>query len=345
MSQRETLQQHLDRWAGPDLLRQAVARTIAALAGAIVDISAMVAEGPLGGELGADIGGSGGGDTQKHLDAVTHRVFGEALAQAPVAVVGSEEDREPVILDAGAPLAVVIDPLDGSSNIDTNVPVGTIFGILPAAEPLAASVLRPGHDLLAAAFAIYGVHTALVLTLREGTHVFTLDRTRGQFLLTRAAVQIPPAQREYAINASNYRHWDEAIRTYVDDCIAGVSGPRAGNFNMRWIASLVAEAYRILGRGGIFLYPGDRRPGYEEGRLRLVYEANPMALLIEQAGGSATTGLFRILDLQPRDLHQRTPLVFGSADKVARVAGHYAGPPSTSERSPLFGRRGLFYHP
>jgi fructose-1,6-bisphosphatase I len=183
-----------------------------------------------------------------------------------------------------------------------------------------------------------------VLTLGEGTHIFTLDRSARLFRLSRRGVRIPEARREYAINASNYRHWDQAIRTYVDDCIAGNEGPRGGNFNMRWIASLVAETFRILGRGGIFLYPNDRRPGYEEGRLRLVYEANPIAMIVEQAGGGATSGETRILDTEPRGLHQRTPLVFGSADKVTRVARHYTWPLSTSERSPLFTERGLFHY-
>jgi fructose-1,6-bisphosphatase I len=242
---------------------------------------------------------------------------------------------------------VALDPLDGSSNIDTDLPVGTIFSILPMPAgngAPGAALLQPGTRQLAAGFVIYGPQTCLVLTLGQGTHILTLERRTSRFVLTHAAVRIPQRRREYAINASNYRHWDAAIRTYVDDCIAGAEGPRGENFNMRWIASLVAEAFRILVRGGIFLYPADRRPGYEHGRLRLVYEAQPIALVIEQAGGAASDGFERILDLTPRQLHQRTPLIFGSSDKVARVERYHAGPPSSSERSPLFVRRGLFFH-
>jgi fructose-1,6-bisphosphatase I len=206
-----------------------------------------------------------------------------------------------------------------------------------------AAFLRPGTAQLAAGFVVYGPQTALVLTLRAGTHVFTLDRRTNTFVLTRADVRIPAGRREYAINASNYRHWDEPVRAYVDDCIAGADGPRGTDFNMRWIASLVAEAFRILARGGIFLYPSDARPGYERGWLRLVYEANPLALVVEEAGGAATDGENRILEISPTALHQRVPLVFGCRHKVERVAEYYAGRlPSPGERSPLFGRRGLF---
>lgn len=285
------------------------------------------------------------------LGARANEVFIEAMKSAPVAIVASEKAETTLVLDRGAPLAVTFDPLDGSSNVDTNVSVGTIFGLLPAAGPRAngstldAAILQPGSAQLAAGFAIYGPQTCLVLTFGSGTHIFTLDRRISRFVLVTANVQIPEAQAEYAINASNYRHWDEAVRTYVDDLISGADGPRGKDFNMRWIASLVAEAFRILRRGGVFLYPADRRPGYESGRLRLVFEANPLAMVMEQAGGAATDGLNRILDLTPSTLMQRVPLVFGSRDKVARVSRHHATPPSTSERSPLFARRGFFYHP
>ncbi len=202
--------------------------------------------------------------------------------------------------------------------------------------------MQPGTAQLAAGFIIYGPQTAFALTVGDGTRIFTLDRGTRQFILTRPAVQIPEGRREYAINASNYRHWNAAVREYVDDLVAGESGPRGQNFNMRWIASLVAEAYRVLVRGGIFLYPRDSRPDYRAGRLRLVYEAFPIAFLVEQAGGAATDGERRILDLIPESLHCRTPLIFGSADKVARVTRYHAAPPSIVGESPLFAKRGLF---
>ncbi len=246
----------------------------------------------------------------------------------------------------GAPLAVAMDPLDGSSNIDANVSIGTIFSLLPRATAgngaSEAAVLQAGTNQLAAGMVVYGPQTALVLTLGQGTHIFTLERTTSTFVLTRADVRIPVGTREYAINASNYRHWEEPVRAYIDDCIAGAEGPRGENFNMRWIASLVAEAYRIFARGGIFLYPRDARRGYRSGRLRLVYEANPIAFLVEQADGAASDGERRILGIHPRELHERVPLVFGARDKVERVARYHANPHSIGERSPLFARRGLF---
>jgi len=241
-------------------------------------------------------------------------------------------------LNAGAPLLVAIDPLDGSSNIDTNVSVGTIFSILPNTD----SFLQPGDRQLAAGYAIYGPQTALVLTTGEGTHVFTLDRASGQFRLTAEHVRVPRKTREFAISAANHRHWDEPIRIYVDDCLAGTEGPRGEDFNMRWIASMVAEAHRVLARGGVYMYPGDLREGYQRGRLRLLYEANPVAWLIEQAGGAASTGTCRILEIMPEGIHQRVPLIFGSRDEVERLDRYHRDPYPLGERSPLFGRRGLF---
>jgi fructose-1,6-bisphosphatase I len=331
----------------PAMLAREVAATVRQIARAAIELSDIIADGALAGAPGAAVGAAMHGDQPKALDLRANALLVDALRAAPVAALGSEESEEVLVLRPGAPLAVALDPLDGSSNIDTGLPVGTIFSILPmpagGAAP-GAALLQPGTCQLAAGFVIYGPQTCLVLTLGQGTHILTLERRTSRFVLTHAAVRIPQRRREYAINASNYRHWDAAIRTYVDDCIAGAEGPRGENFNMRWIASLVAEAFRILVRGGIFLYPADRRPGYEHGRLRLVYEAQPIALVIEQAGGAASDGFERILDLTPRQLHQRTPLIFGSSDKVARVERYHAGPPSSSERSPLFVRRGLFFH-
>jgi len=265
------------------------------------------------------------------------------LKSASVAVVTSEELPEPLINNPNDSLIVALDPLDGSSNIDTNVSLGTIFSVLQGNGGTALTdILLPGTQQRAAGYVIYGPQTALVMTLGVGTHIFTLDPKSGDYRLTTENVQITPTTKEFAINASNFRHWDEHVRGYVDDCLSGEGGPRAANFNMRWIASLVAECHRILSRGGVFLYPGDNREGYARGRLRLTYEANPIAWLIEQAGGAASTGTERILDIQPTDIHQRVPLIFGSRDEVARIDGYYANLHPLASRSPLFGQRGLF---
>jgi fructose-1,6-bisphosphatase I len=342
-----SLQDHLEGWAGSDPGRVDAAAAVAAVAAAAARLAALIARGPLAGEQAAVVGGNADGYAQGALDVQADAMFAEALAATPAAALASEGREAPVALAPGGRVAVAVDPLDGSSNIDTNLTVGTIFSVLPAAGAgeggPAAAFARPGSAQLAAGFVVYGPHTSLVLTLRQGAHVFTLDREAGTFVLTRPDVRIPRARREYAIDASNYRHWEEPVRAYVDDCVAGADGPRGGDFNMRWNASLVAEAYRILVRGGIFLDPRDARPGHEQGRLRLVHEANPLALVVEEAGGAATDGLRRILDLEPGALHQRVPLVFGSADKVERVARYHDGSlGATGERSPLFGRRGLF---
>ncbi len=336
-----SLETALERWSGHDPLRAAAAKAISAIAQATIDLETDIAKGVLGSSM-AD--GNGDNDRQTSLDTIADHMLTAALSSAPVAVIGSQQRHEPTILDHDAPIVVTIDPLDGSSNVDTNISVGTIFSVLPAIDDVRSSLLQPGHCQLAAGFVIYGPKTCLVLTLGDGTDIYTLDRVDRGFLRTRSAVQIPPQSNEYAINASNYRHWDAPIRTYIDDNVAGIDGPTGVNFNMRWIASLVAEAYRILVRGGIFLYPGDRREGFEKGRLRLVYEANPLAMIIEQAGGLATDGEDRILDIEPISLHQPVPLVFGSANKVDRVKAFHNGTLPIGERSPLFGRRGLFRH-
>lgn len=310
-----------------------------ALSEAGIALSGLIAAGPLAGALAALRGHHEDGDSQKELDVRADALVAEALAAAPVALLGSEEAEAPVPLNPAGTLAVAVDPLDGSSNIDTNISVGTIFSILPYTGPDA--LLQPGHCQLAAGFLVYGPQVTLVLTLGAGTHLFVLDRATGRFLCTGTPARIPAETAEYAINGSNTRHWDHAVRDYVEDCQAGTEGPRAKDFNTRWIASMVAEAYRILVRGGVYLYPGDARKGYGQGRLRLVYEANPVALLMEQAFGAATDGLHPILDLQPVHLHQRVPLVFGSRGEVERIARYHANPSALPERSPLFGRRGL----
>jgi fructose-1,6-bisphosphatase I len=314
-----TLREHLSGWSGQDALRLAVADTISHLADAGTEMARIIAQGPLAGEMAAQRGAHGSGDTQKELDLVTNTIVTDALKKSPVAWLGSEEEDEAQALNTGAPLAVNVDPLDGSSNIDTNVSIGTIFSILPAAGP--SPLLQPGRNQLAAGYIIYGPQTALVLTLGEGTHIFWLAAGTNDFLLARRNIQIPSVTREYAINASNFRYWDDAMKAYITACLLGSEGPRKADFNMRWIGSLVADTFRILTRGGIFLYPGDGRKGYMKGRLRLLYEASPIAMIVEQAGGACITGPERVLDIAPSSLHQRVPLIFGSKSEVEE-AGH-----------------------
>lgn len=336
-----TLQDHLAEWAGEDAQRRAVADTVTNLAKAGVEVARIVALGPLAGDMASKRADHAeGDDIQKELDFLANKIVSDALKASPVAWMGSEEDEAAIPLNEGAPLVVNIDPLDGSSNIDTNVTIGTIFSILPA-KPV-SSLLQPGRNQLAAGYIIYGPQTGLVLTVGQGTHKFWLDPRNGEFLLVKANVQVPAVTREYAINSSNLRHWDDSIKAYVVDCKLGVDGPRKANFNMRWIGSLVADAFRILVRGGIYIYPADGRKGYTSGRLRLMYEANPIAMIMEQAGGACTTGTQRMMDIEPLSLHQRVPLVFGSKNEVEEVAHYYRDPHTLGERSPLFSQRGLF---
>ena len=338
------LEQYLDAFACREA-EAGLAQIILALAAVSLILRDLVATGPLIGDLAKVRREDEAGDPQKELDVRANELILEALAGTPVAVVASEEMDVPAVNDWRAPFAVAIDPIDGSSNIDTNAPVGTIFSILPAGPHVeqdpCAPFLQSGPPL-AAGFFIYGPQTALVLTLGRGTQIFTFDLARCQFIMTTQHVWIPTRTREYAINASNYRHWDEAVRLYIDDCLDGTTGTRGVDFNTRWIASLVAEAFRILMRGGIYLYPGDARPGYAQGRLRLVYEATPIAWIVEQAGGAATDGVRRILDLAPRILHERVPLVFGSIEEVELLTRYHTHPDSHGVRSPLFGQRSLF---
>ncbi|MFP1632947.1 class 1 fructose-bisphosphatase [Zhengella sp. ZM62] len=325
----------------------AIAGVIMGLAAKAVAVRKLTKQGALIRGFAASRGETNaGGDTQKDLDVIADGMFLEAARNEAIALYGSEENNFPILLDPDKPLALAIDPLDGSSNIETNVSIGTIFSILPVqGDPRVApeaSFLQSGRNQLAAGFFIYGPQLALALTVGSGTRIFVHSPKLGDFVEAYDAVSIPGKTGEFAINASNYRHWEDPVRLWVDDCLAGTDGPRERDFNMRWIASLVAETYRILVRGGVFLYPGDRRKGYSAGRLRLVYEANPIAFLVEQAGGKATDTVNRILDLVPVTLHQRTPLVFGSGDEVERIARYHVDPAMISDRSPLFGKRGLF---
>jgi fructose-1,6-bisphosphatase I len=327
--------------------RADVAAVIRKLAQAAISVRSVIDEGALG-ATGARQTQSrnSAGDVQHELDVHADELFLSAMHKAPVALYATEELEHAVRLNPEMRLAVAIDPLDGSSNINANVSIGSIFSILPVLDdPLAdpvATFLQPGANQLAAGFFIYGPQLALVLTCGDGVRIYIHSARQGAFVLVQAEAAIPCKASEIAINVSNYRHWDEPVRQYIDDCLKGAAGPREKDYNMRWIASLVAECYRIMVRGGIFLYPGDARHGYVNGRLRLVYEANPIAFLVEQAGGAATDGDTRILDLLAPSLHARTPLIFGAADEVARIGRYCTEAAAIGERAPLFGSRGLF---
>lgn len=280
------------------------------------------------------------GDGQKALDVIADDAFRDGLTGSAMRFYASEEQDDALELNPGGDLGLAIDPLDGSSNIGVNVSIGTIFALFPARETAEATFLRPARDLVGAGYVIYGPQCCLVVSLGQGVQKYLLDPDTGRFHLAEAAIRIGEKSWEFAINASNYRHWRRPIRAYVDDCVAGTEGPRTRDFNMRWIASLVAETHRILTRGGVFLYPADNRKGYERGRLRHLYECAPIAFLMEQAGGAATDGMDAILDRIPASLHERTPFVFGCAVNVARVAAYHDLP--DAETAALFGSRGLF---
>lgn len=322
----------------------ATVAVIEALAGAATELSRMIAAGPLVGITGRAGGVNPDGDTQKDIDIAADRLMCAALRSAPVAAVLSEEAELPQELDRNAPLCVAIDPLDGSANLENNISVGTIFSIRPRGRDIISTFFEPGTAQISAGFFIYGPQTVLVLALDGRVDFFILDPAEGCFVLVRRGVRITPDTPEYAINASNRRHWSGAVRTYIDECIAGANGEHGKNFNMRWIGSLVAEAYRILVRGGFFLYPADARPGYREGRLRLLYEAHPIALIMEMAGGAASSGRARILELSARTLHQHVPLIMGSPRAVRDIDFVHQGvePLFESGDAPLFARRGLF---
>lgn len=270
------------------------------------------------------------GEVQKHLDILSNDLFIDALKNSGyVTGLASEEVEGFLAADPElyGPYLVAYDPLDGSSNIDVNISVGSIFSILPAPEHggelKMEDFLQPGNRQIAAGFTIYGPSTLMVLTLGYGTQVFTLDKDIGEYILTEERVTIPEDTNEFAINASNMRFWEPPMKRYVDDCLAGKDGPRGKNFNMRWVASMVAEVFRIMTRGGIFMYPRDRKDPSKPGRLRLMYEANPMSFIAEQAGGAGWTESQRIMDIQPEEFHQRVPVILGSKNEVAEVLNYH----------------------
>ncbi|MFI5446855.1 class 1 fructose-bisphosphatase [Polaromonas sp. UC242_47] len=337
MSQKISLTRYLveqQRQAGhipPELrlLLEIVAR-------ACKSISQAVNKGALGGVLGTAGSENVQGEVQKKLDIIANEVLIEANEWGGhLAAMASEEMDSIYLVPNRYPQGeylLLFDPLDGSSNIDVNVSIGTIFSVLKKPEGSAAveekDFLQAGNKQVAAGYCVYGPQTTLVLTVGDGVAMFTLDREQGSFVLTEENVQIPVDTKEFAINMSNMRHWDEPVKRYIDECLQGKEGPRGKDFNMRWIASMVADVHRILTRGGVFMYPWDKREPEKAGKLRLMYEANPMSWLIEQAGGAATNGKQRILDLQPAKLHERVSVILGSKNEVERVTAYHAGKPA-----------------
>jgi len=322
-------------------------------------IARAVAMGELGGLYGEHAGEAGGainvqGETQKKLDVLSNELFIRMNEWGGhLAGMASEEMTDPYQIPANHPRGkymLVFDPLDGSSNIDVNVSVGSIFSVLRAPQDAIDSgrdltekdFLQTGATQVAAGYALYGPTTMLVLTVGNGVVAFTLDPDLGEFMLTHSALKVPEDTQEFAINASNSRFWEPPIKRYVDECLAGKSGPRAKDFNMRWIASMVAEAHRILMRGGVFMYPRDNKDPSKAGRLRLLYEANPIGMIMEQAGGRASTGREPMLSVSPSGLHQRIGLVFGSKNEVERIERYHSEPTSREIDNPLFAERTLF---
>ncbi len=303
---------------------------IEVVARACKGISQAVNKGALGGVLGSAGSENVQGEMQKKLDIIANEVLIEANEWGGhLAGMASEEMDGIYVVPNRYPQGeylLLFDPLDGSSNIDVNVTIGTIFSVLKKPEGPGVSeqdFLQPGNRQVAAGYCLYGPQTTLVLTVGDGVAMFTLDREQGSFVLVQEHMRIPEDTREFAINMSNMRHWAAPVTRYVQECLAGQDGPRGKDFNMRWIASMVADVHRILTRGGIFLYPWDQREPDKPGKLRLMYEANPMGWLVEQAGGAATNGRQRILDVQPAKLHERVSVILGSRNEVERVTGYH----------------------
>ena len=306
------------------LLLEVVAR-------ACKSISHAVNKGALGGVLGSAHTENIQGEVQKKLDIIANDVLIEANEWGGhLAAMASEEMDDIYSVPNRYPQGeylLLFDPLDGSSNIDVNVSIGTIFSVLKktSSSMLVSKedFLQQGSQQVAAGYCVYGPQTTLVLTVGDGVAMFTLDSEQGSFILTQDHVQIPLETQEFAINMSNMRHWDKPVKQYIDECLLGKEGPRAKDFNMRWIASMVADVHRILTRGGVFMYPWDKREPLKPGKLRLMYEANPMSWIVEQAGGASTNGKMRILDIKPKELHERVSVILGSKTEVERITNYH----------------------
>lgn len=310
----------LAQWLAAQSVDAKLASVVASMAAASAEIAGVLRMAPVAGQVGLVGHTNVQGEEQKALDVISNDVVLKHLRENPdVSILVSEELEEPVELGTDGAYMIATDPLDGSSNLDVNVTVGTIFAVLNAADGL----LQKGRAQLAAGYAAYGPATSLVLTFGQSVAVFTLD-SAGAWILTTDNPRVPEASGEFAINTARERFWDAATKGYVAENVAGEHGAAGKRYNMRWVGSMVADIHRILMRGGIFLYPLDSETVSKGGRLRLLYEANPMAMLVEAAGGDATTGREKILDLQPTAIHQRVPVILGSADEVKRVEDWYA---------------------
>ena len=316
-------------------------------------IATLIGKGALSGAYGYSDAVNVQGETQTKLDVLANDIFIRTNEWGgQLAGMVSEEMEAPYAIPAEYPCGkylLLFDPLDGSSNVDVNVAVGSIFSVLRCpdgvTDPGEQDFLQPGTEQVCAGYAIYGPSTMLVLSTGRGVHGFTLDREIGEFMLTHPDLRIPESTSEFAINASNSRHWERPIRRYVSECQAGAAGPRGRDFNMRWIASLVAETHRILMRGGVFMNPRDRKDLSKAGRLRLLYEANPIGFLVEQAGGRASTGREPMLTVEPDSLHQRVGFVFGARAEVERIERYHGEHNGFEYEAPLFGARNVLRNP
>ena len=292
------------------------------------EISFRVSQGALAGVLGSTLSENVQGETQKKLDVISNQILKDTLRDSGyVKAISSEEEDTVVPCNPEGNYLVSFDPLDGSSNTEINSLIGTIFSITHAPQWMEAddpsAFLQPGTQMVAAGYVLYGPSTMLAMTTGRGTHIYTLDKTHGGFLLTHPNVKVPEETKEFAINTSNERHWEEPVKNYIGDLLAGTEGPRGKDYNMRWVAAMVGDIHRVLCRGGIFMYPFDKRNPSKPGKLRLLYEANPMAFLMEQAGGLANTGHGRIMEVMPREIHQRVPTILGSKEEVETCLTYY----------------------
>lgn len=293
---------------------------------AIKKIAIAIDEGAIAGNMGSLISENVQGEVQKTLDVMTNDIFVDAVqASGYIAGMVSEEVIDPIkATAANGKYLLCFDPLDGSSNVNVNISVGTIFSVLKAnnSQPELNNFLQAGTEQICAGYALYGTSTMLVFTTGNGVNGFTLDKKANQFVLTHPNMQIPQDTTEFAINMSNYRFWQEPVQRYIDECLQGAEGDRDKDFNMRWVASMVAEVHRILVRGGVFMYPSDAKA--KMGKLRLMYEANPMSFIVEQAGGGSTTGVQRVLEVNPTGIHQRVPIMLGSKNEIDRIASYHS---------------------
>lgn len=292
------------------------------------EISFRVSQGSLAGVLGSLLSENVQGETQKKLDVISNQILKDILKESGyVKAISSEEEDDVVGCHPDGKYLVSFDPLDGSSNTDINSLIGTIFSITHAPQWMKpddpSAFIQPGTQIVAAGYVLYGPSTMLAMSTGRGTHIYTLDKTHGGFLLTAANVEVPEQTKEFSINSSNQRHWEEPMQRYIDDLLLGNDGPRSKDFNMRWVGAMVGDIHRILSRGGIFAYPFDKRNPKIPGKLRLLYEANPMSFLIEQAGGAASTGEKRILEVMPTEIHQRVPVIMGSKEEVETCMEYY----------------------